>query len=75
MAKLHSLLVLQQFMRSLGEDMEEAELVRSIKQNESKRTGANEQTSEFEWLKPTNAIQNLLIDRRSALSDENIINF
>ena len=38
MAKLHSLLVLQQFMRSLGEDMEEAELVRSIKQNESKRT-------------------------------------
>lgn len=26
MAKLHSLLVLQQFMRSLGEDMEEAEL-------------------------------------------------
>ena len=35
MAKLHSLLVLQQFMRSLGEDMEEAELVRSIKQNES----------------------------------------
>lgn len=38
MAKLHSLLVLQQFMRSLGEDMEEAELVRSIKQNDSKRT-------------------------------------
>ena len=44
MAKLHSLLVLQQFMRSLGEDMEEAELVRSIKQNESKRT--SERTNE-----------------------------
>ena len=27
MAKLHSLIALQQFMRGLGEDMEEAELV------------------------------------------------
>ena len=30
MAKLHSLLALQQFMQGLGEDMDEAELVRSI---------------------------------------------
>ena len=29
MAKLHSLLALQQFMQGLGEDMDEAELVRS----------------------------------------------
>ena len=35
MAKLHSLLVLQQFMRSLGEDMEEAELVRSTNQDDN----------------------------------------
>lgn len=28
MAKLHSLIALQQFMRGLGEDMDEAELVR-----------------------------------------------
>ena len=56
MAKLHSLLVLQQFMRSLGEDMEEAELVRSTTQNESK-------------LKSTNAIQNLVRERGTKLSD------
>ena len=29
MAKLHSLLALRQFMQGLGEDMDEAELVRS----------------------------------------------
>ena len=29
MAKLHSLIALQQFMRGLGEDMDEAELVRN----------------------------------------------
>lgn len=39
MAKLHSLLVLQQFMRGLGEDMEEAELVRSTNRNGGKKKG------------------------------------
>ena len=29
MAQLHSLIALQQFMRGLGEDMDEAELVRN----------------------------------------------
>ena len=34
MAKLHSLLALQQFMQGLGEDVDEAELVRSNNRNE-----------------------------------------
>ena len=39
MAKLHSLLALQQFMQGLGEDMDEAELVRST------GTETNQETS------------------------------
>lgn len=38
MAKLHSLLALQQFMQGLGEDMDEAELVRSISIETNDRT-------------------------------------
>ena len=36
MAQLHSLIALQQFMRGLGEDMDEAELVWNIEKKKRK---------------------------------------
>lgn len=42
MAKLHSLLALQQFMQGLGEDMDEAELVRLTYQNERTKERTHE---------------------------------
>ena len=50
MAQLHSLLVLQQFMRSLGEDMEEAELVRYTKQGESQKSALSDEKMNGEIL-------------------------
>lgn len=37
MAQLHSLIALQQFMRGLGEEMDEAELVWNIEKNKEKK--------------------------------------
>ena len=51
-------------MRSLGEDMEEAELVRWTNQNESKRTN-----EKVEWTNERTASRDLVIDRKITLSD------
>ena len=41
MAQLHSLIALQQFMRGLGEEMDEAELVWNIEKKKKKRKKEN----------------------------------
>ena len=45
MAKLHSLLALQQFMQGLGEDMDEAELVRSTGTETNQRNQRTDRTN------------------------------
>jgi len=45
MAKLHSLLALQQFMQGLGEDMDEAELVRSTGTEANERNQRTDRTN------------------------------
>ena len=47
MAKLHSLLALQQFMQGLGEDMDEAELVRSTWTETNERTNERNQRTDI----------------------------
>ena len=47
MAKLHSLLALQQFMQGLGEDMEEAELVRSTRTETNELNQLNQRREEL----------------------------
>ena len=69
MAQLHSLIALQQFMRGLGEEMDEAELVWNIEKKKKKRKEKKENLSHGKYRnRVLSSFTSLLLAYRGVIS-------